>query len=66
MFMCRAVVHAFNLSTWEAGADRSLRVQGHLGLHTEFQDSQSYTDKPCLEKSIKPQAPNGYCLAVSE
>jgi hypothetical protein len=28
-------------------------VQGQLGLQSEFQDSQSYTEKACLEKNIK-------------
>ena len=27
-----------------------LCVQGQPGLQSEFQDSQSYTEKPCLEK----------------
>ena len=40
------VVCAFNPSTWEAEAG------GFLGSRpawsTEFQDSQSYTEKPCL------------------
>ena len=26
------------------------RVPGQPGLQTEFQDSQGYTEKPCLEK----------------
>ena len=26
-------------------------VRGHPGLKSEFQDSQSYIEKPCLEKS---------------
>ena len=34
------VAHAFNPSTWEA----------EPGLQNEFQDSQDYTEKPCLEK----------------
>jgi hypothetical protein len=25
-------------------------VQGQLGLQSEFQDSQGYTEKPCLKK----------------
>jgi hypothetical protein len=25
-------------------------VRGQLGLQSEFQDSQGYTEKPCLEK----------------
>jgi hypothetical protein len=35
------VAHAFNPSTWEAEAGRFL---------SEFQDSQDYTEKSCLEK----------------
>jgi hypothetical protein len=27
-----------------------LWVQNQPGLHSEFQDSQGYTEKPCLEK----------------
>jgi hypothetical protein len=38
------VAHAFNPSTWEAEAG------GFLSLQSEFQNSQGYTDKPCLEK----------------
>jgi hypothetical protein len=26
------------------------RVQGEPDLHSEFQDSQDYTEKPCLKK----------------
>ena len=26
-------------------------VRGQPGLHGEFQDSQGYTEKPCLEKT---------------
>ena len=28
-------------------------VQGQPGLQSEFQDSQSYTEKPCLKKQTK-------------
>jgi hypothetical protein len=42
------VAHAFNPSTWEAEA-----VLGQPGLQSEFQDSQTYTEKPCLEKPKK-------------
>jgi hypothetical protein len=38
------VGHAFNPSTWEAEAG------GVSCLQSEFQDSQGYTEKPCLEK----------------
>jgi hypothetical protein len=44
------VAHAFNPSTREAEAGE---VRGQPGLESEFQDSQSYTEKPCLEKSKK-------------
>jgi hypothetical protein len=41
--------HAFNPSTVEAEAGRFL-TQGQPGLQSEFQDSQGYTEKPCLKK----------------
>jgi hypothetical protein len=42
------VAHAFNPSTQEAEAGGFL-----AGLQSEFQDSQGYTEKPCLEKQNK-------------
>jgi hypothetical protein len=45
------VVHAFNPSTQEAEAGRFL--SSRPGLQSEFQDSQGYTEKPCLEKTKK-------------
>jgi hypothetical protein len=42
------VVHAFNPSTWEAEAGGFL--SSRTAWFTEFQDSQGYTEKPCLEK----------------
>ena len=46
------VAHAFNPRIWEpeAGEFLSLRPGGQPGLQSEFQDSQGYTKKPCLEK----------------
>jgi hypothetical protein len=41
------VAHAFNPSTWEAEAGRFLSSKP--GLQSEFQDSQGYTEKPCLK-----------------
>ena len=32
------------------------RVQGQPGLQSEFQDSQGYTEKPCLYREPKPGA----------
>jgi hypothetical protein len=46
------VVHAFDPSTWEAEADRFLSSR-QPGLQSEFQDSQGYTEKPCLKKKKK-------------
>jgi hypothetical protein len=43
------VAHAFNPSTWEAEAGGFLSSRP-AGLQSEFQDSQSYTEKPCLKK----------------
>lgn len=45
--MCRAVVHAFNLTLRRQRED--LRVQGQAGEQSEFQGSQDYSEKPCLE-----------------
>jgi hypothetical protein len=42
------VVHAFNLITREAEAGGFLSLRP--AWTTEFQDSQGYTEKPCLEK----------------
>jgi hypothetical protein len=42
------VAHAFNPSTQEA--ETGLWVWGQSGLQSEFQDSQGYTEKPCLKK----------------
>ena len=41
-------LHAFNLSTQEAEAGGFL--SSRPGLQSEFQDSQGYTEKPCLKK----------------
>jgi hypothetical protein len=46
------VVHTFNPSTQEAVAV-DFWVPGQPGLQSEFQDSQGYTEKPCL----KPRPP---------
>jgi hypothetical protein len=44
------VAHAFNPSTQEAEAGGFL---SQPGLQSEFQDSQGYTEKPCLKKTNK-------------
>jgi hypothetical protein len=49
------VVHTFDPSTWEAeaGGLLSSRPAWQPVLQSEFQDSQGYTEKPCLEKPKK-------------
>jgi hypothetical protein len=49
------VAHAFNPNT-QRQAD--FWVRGQPGLQSEFQDSQDYTEKPCLEKPKKQQQKN--------
>ena len=41
------VAHAFDPSTWKAEAGGSLTLRP--GWSTEFEDSQCYTEKPCLK-----------------
>jgi hypothetical protein len=57
------VAHAFNPSTWEAEAGGSLLVQGQPSLQSEFQDSQGYTEKPCLDKP-KTNKQKIMCMSV--
>ena len=44
------VVDAFNSSSPEAETDRSLLLWGQSGLHSKFQNSQGYIERPCLKK----------------
>jgi hypothetical protein len=46
------VAHTFNPSI-ERQRQADFRVRGQPGLQSEFQDSQDYTEKPCLEKQNK-------------
>jgi hypothetical protein len=46
------VAHTFNPSTQEAEAGGFLSSR-QPGLQSEFQDSQGYTEKPCLKKPKK-------------
>jgi hypothetical protein len=49
------VAHAFNPNIPALGRQRQADfwVRGQPGLQSEFQDSQGYTEKPCLEKTEK-------------
>ena len=53
------VAHAFNPRIWEAEAGGFLNsVRGKPHLQSEFQDSQSYTEKPCLKQNKTKQNKN--------
>jgi len=45
------VAHTFNPTTWEAEAGGFLWVRGQPGLQSKFQESWSYTKKPCLKQN---------------
>lgn len=45
--------HAFNPNTQEAEVGTALGVWGQPGLYSEFQDNQSYVERPCLIKIKK-------------
>jgi hypothetical protein len=47
------VEHAFNPSAWEAETGKFLSLRPDWSTQSEFQDSQGYTEKPCLEKLPK-------------
>jgi hypothetical protein len=46
------VAHTFNPSTWEAEAGLSSSLV-QPGLQRELQDSQGYTEKPCLKQKFR-------------
>lgn len=48
------VSHAFNISSWEREAGRSMS-QSQTFLQTEFQYNQSYMEKLCLTKQKQKQ-----------
>ena len=47
------VAHTFSPSTQR----QSQAVGGQPGLQSKFQDSQGYTEKPCIQKSKQQQQP---------
>jgi hypothetical protein len=61
------VAHAYSPSPWEAEAGRFLNSR-QPGLQSEFQDSQGYTEKPCLETPVSttpsPQKEYEYYLTL--
>jgi hypothetical protein len=48
------VAHAFNPSTWEAEAGGFLSARPAWSTN-EFQDSQGYTERPCLKQQQQQQ-----------
>jgi hypothetical protein len=48
---------SFDPGTWETEADRSLSLRP--AWSTEFQDSQGYTEKPCLKKDKNKRGGGG-------
>ena len=48
------VAHAFDPNTWER-RQADFWVWGQPGQQSEFQDSQDYTEKPCLVKTKTKQ-----------
>ena len=49
------IAQAFSPNTWEAEADRSLRVQSQSVLQSEFRDSREYVERPCLKTKLNPK-----------
>ena len=47
------VAHNFNPSTQETESGRFLSLRPAYALQSEFNDSQGYTEKPCLENLKK-------------
>ena len=52
--MVVAAAHTFNQNILEVEAGR-LWVRGQSGLQSKFQDSQGYSEKPCLKTKTKKQ-----------
>lgn len=48
IFLPDMVTQAFNSGSWETKAGRSLGVGGQAGLHNEFEVSQGYIMRSCL------------------
>jgi hypothetical protein len=57
VFRLGIMVHAFDPSTWEAKAGTFLSSRPAC-LQSEFQDSQGYTEKPCLKNETKQTKTN--------
>lgn len=58
----RVVAHSPGLSTWLAEAGGEMWVRGQHRIHSEFQVSQAYTARSCLEQNPKsPQLVLALC-----
>ena len=49
--MAHVVAYSFNLNILEVEVGEFLWVQGQFGLHSKFQDSQGYLERPIFLKS---------------
>ena len=61
-------MHAFNPSTWEAEAGGFLSLREVDRGQLEFQDSQDYTEEPCLEgkkKKKKTSDPPAFVFQIT-
>ena len=59
------MAHAFNPSTWKA-EEADFWVRDQTGLQSEFQDSQVYSEKPCLEKPKKKKRGGVFTTSVAK
>lgn len=59
------MVHTFNSSTQEAEGSGFLKVEASLS-HSEFQNSQSYVDRPCLKNKLKEGGRKITCVVMKE
>jgi hypothetical protein len=56
------LAHVFNPSTWEAEAD-----WGQPGLHSKFQNSQTYIVRPCFQtKGTRAKGTEAVSLMASD
>lgn len=62
--MCeKCGAYKFNRST-QVQKQTDLQVQGQPGLQSKFQNSQAYTEKPCLEERISRDGTQESVLSI--
>jgi hypothetical protein len=65
MYASRALLHIPLIPSLGRQRQADFWVRGQPGLQSEFQDSQGYTEKPCLEKTKQNKTQN-VCLLRQE